>query len=183
MVDACVQLSDRSTALIGYSLGGNFALRVCAHTGIPALAICPAIDPATSCVAIDEGPAVYRYYFLRKWYRALAKKAAAFPDLYDFSHAQNTKTIIELTEKFIGGHLPYPTSDEYFNAYRIRNEMLAGKPAKIIAAKDDPVIPWHSVVKLEDDVELVLTEHGGHCGYMPRYWLGDQMLEFLERML
>jgi len=183
VVDACVQIADRSTGIIGFSLGGNFALRVCSQTSIPSLAICPAIDPATSCTAIDNGAAVYRYYFLRKWYRALANKAAAFPQLYDFSDVQNIKTVIELTNKFIGGHLPYPTSQEYFDSYRIRSEMIAGKPAKIIAAKDDPVIPWQSVAELEGDVELMLTEHGGHCGYVPRFWLGDQMLEFMERML
>jgi len=183
VVDACVQLADRSTGLIGFSLGGNFALRVCSHTDIPALAICPAINPSISCTAIDNGAAVYRYYFLRKWYRALARKAAAFPDLYDFSQVQNTKTVLELTNKFIGGHLPYPSSEEYFNSYRISNEMIKGKPAKIIAAKDDPVIPWQSVAELQDSVDLLLTDYGGHCGYMPGFWLGDQMLEFLERML
>ena len=58
--------------------------------------------------------------------------------------------------------------------------MMAGKPAKIIAAKDDPVIPWQSVAALENSVELVLTEFGGHCGYVPGTWLTNQMLEFLN---
>lgn len=180
VVDACSQLADRPTALIGFSLGGNFALRVCAHTALPALAICPAIDPEVSCTAIDEGPAVYRKYFLRKWYRALATKAAAFPALYDFSHAQNRSNVLELTNLFIGSHLPYPTSTEYFDAYRIRGEMLANKPAKIIAAKDDPVIPWQSIAELAEDVELVLTERGGHCGYVPRPWIAEQMIRFVQ---
>lgn len=180
VVEACQQLADRPTGLVGYSLGGNFALRVCAHTSMPALAICPAIDPASSCTMIDSGPAVYRSYFLKKWYRALANKAAAFPDLYDFSDVQNIPTVLALTDRFIGGHLPYPTSAEYFDSYRIRGEMVAGKPAKIIAAKDDPVIPWQSIVALDADVDLQLTEHGGHCGYIPRQWLTDQVLEFLS---
>lgn len=178
VVDACVQLADRPTAIVGFSLGGNFALRVCANTSLPALAICPAIDPEVSCTAIDEGPAVYRHYFLRKWYRALAAKAAAFPALYDFDHVQNHTNVLALTNEFIGGHLPYPTSSEYFAAYRIRAEMLADKPAKIIAAKDDPVIPWQSVATLAATAELVLTERGGHCGYVPRQWIVSEMIEF-----
>ncbi len=181
VVEACVQLADRPTALIGFSLGGNFALRVCAHTSMPALAICPAIDPASSCTTIDKGPAVYRNYFLRKWYRALATKAAAFPHIYNFSEVQNIKTVLQLTDKFIGGHLPYPTSTDYFNSYRIRGEMIAGKPAKIIAAKDDPVIPWQSIAELQRDVDLVLTERGGHCGYIPGDWLRNQLLAFLDK--
>ena len=183
VVDACVELADRPTGIIGFSLGGNFALRVCAQTELPALAICPAIDPASSCVAIDQGPLVYRSYFLRKWYRALDAKARAFPDLYDFSSVQNIKTVIELTNRFIGGHLPYPSSQEYFDAYRIRADMLTGKAARIIASKDDPVIPWKSVAQLEGHVNLILTKRGGHCGYVPDSWLNRQMLDFLEETL
>jgi len=197
VVEACEQLAALTTetdknseasaknsltsAVIGFSLGGNFALRVCAHTDLPALAICPAINPETSCTAIDEGPAVYRWYFLRKWYRALAAKAAAFPERYDFSTVQNRTNVLELTNLFIGNHLPYPSSSDYFNAYRIRPESLQGKQAKIIAAKDDPVIPWQSVAELSPVTEVLLTEHGGHCGYVPKAWMTRQMLEFLRR--
>jgi predicted alpha/beta-fold hydrolase len=180
VVDACVQLADQPSALIGFSLGGNFALRVCSQTAMPALAICPAIDPARSCTAIDSGPSVYRNYFLRKWYRALATKSAAFPALYDFSQVQNISNVLELTDRFIGGHLPYPSSQDYFDSYRIRGEMIAGKPAKIIASKDDPVIPWESVAELETSVQVMLTEFGGHCGYVPSQWLNHQMLQFLK---
>ncbi len=186
VVDACEQLAARSghpqsSALIGFSLGGNFALRVSAHTSLPALAICPAINPETSCTAIDAGPAVYRHYFLRKWYRAMAAKTAAFPNRYDFSAMQNRTNVLELTELFIGNHLPYPSSSEYFNAYRIRPESLENKPVKIIAAKDDPVIPWESVAQLSEVADVLLTERGGHCGYVPKQWMTDQMLEFLRR--
>lgn len=189
VVEACEQLATLNSAaqtgapsaIIGFSLGGNFALRVCAHTSLPALAICPAIDPETSCTAIDEGPAVYRHYFLRKWYRALAAKAAAFPDRYDFSAEQNRTNVLELTNLFIGNHLPYPSSSEYFDAYRIYPQSLQGKAAKIIAAKDDPVIPWKSVAALSPVADVLLTERGGHCGYVPKAWITNQMLEFLQR--
>jgi len=189
IVEACEQLATLSSGanetsgsvVIGFSLGGNFALRVCAHTDLPALAICPAINPETSCTAIDEGPAVYRHYFLRKWYRALAAKATAFPDRYDFSAVQNRDNVLELTNLFIGNHLPYPSSSEYFNAYRIQPASLQGKQAKIIAAKDDPVIPWQSVAELSPVAEVLLTDHGGHCGYVPKAWITRQMLEFLQR--
>ena len=124
---------------------------------------------------------MYRRYFLRKWYRALAAKNAAFPELYDFTAVQKRTNVLELTDLFIGNHLPYQSSSEYFNAYRIHPESLQNKPAKIIAAKDDPVIPWQSVAELRDVAEVLLTERGGHCGYVPKRWMTDQMLEFLAR--
>ena len=58
--------------LAGFSMGGNFALRVGARAteaGIDlrgVVAVCPVIDPARCLQALEEGPWVYRRYFIRK---------------------------------------------------------------------------------------------------------------------
>ena len=142
VVDACSQLAERPTALVGYSLGGNFALRVAVATGIPALAVCPPIDPEASCTAIDNGSPVYRHYFLRKWQRALAAKEAAYPNLYNFADAKPFRTVLGLTEHFIGGLLPFETATEYFAAYRLDPAALGKAPTEIIAARDDPAVSY-----------------------------------------
>ena len=64
MVDATRRVRERfpdeSLYLAGYSLGGNFALRIAATAG-PALgiariaAICPVLDPEETMVALDSG--------------------------------------------------------------------------------------------------------------------------------
>jgi predicted alpha/beta-fold hydrolase len=74
-----VQAFDTTQALyvIGFSLGGNFALRVAlrgpAQGVTPALTIgvSPAINPAATVRAIDTGPALFRLYFLEKWRKTL----------------------------------------------------------------------------------------------------------------
>jgi len=183
VVEACEQLARPRTALVGFSLGGNFALRVCAELCLPALAICPAVDPAITCRSIDEGLAIYRLYFLHKWFSALAAKQAAFPDAYDFDSARNHRTVLGLTEHFIGNHLPFASSQIYFDTYRLHADKLRNAPAEIIAARDDPVIPVATFTPLLDALPVQITDHGGHCGYLPRTWLQTQICGFLERRL
>ena len=63
--------------LIGYSLGGNFALRIAAKAREFALAldrviaICPVLRPHSTMAALESGWWVYRHYFLRRWRRSL----------------------------------------------------------------------------------------------------------------
>ena len=67
-------------AVVGFSLGGNFALRVGLQgpaTGVvPALSIgiCPSINPGATLQAIDDGPTIFRRYFLDKWRKTLRAK-------------------------------------------------------------------------------------------------------------
>ncbi len=70
------------TFLGGFSLGGNFALRVALAApaaGIAlerVVAVCPVLDPARTMEALERSP-VYHEYFRRKWRKAAAAEAAA----------------------------------------------------------------------------------------------------------
>ena len=90
-------------SLVGFSLGGNFALRVGSEAEAAGLnlkrivAICPVLEPAETMRALDTGWYGYRYYFLRKWRRSMFKKSAAFPHLYDFKKLQQITLINRIT--------------------------------------------------------------------------------------
>src|SRR5262245_6559771 len=78
-------ISHRRLFLIGFSLGGNFALRVGLRAPGEGLAIDrivainPAIHPRSTLAAIDRYP-LYRRYFLQRWRRSLARTRRAAPD-------------------------------------------------------------------------------------------------------
>ncbi|NJL58494.1 MAG: alpha/beta hydrolase [Desulfobacteraceae bacterium] len=71
----------------GFSLGGNFALRVAVRSpqaGIPirkTVAICPLLNPEHTMDAIENSFWGYHWYFIRKWRRSLTKKRQYFPNL------------------------------------------------------------------------------------------------------
>ncbi|MCP4515462.1 MAG: alpha/beta fold hydrolase, partial [Delftia sp.] len=84
LTDIAQRWPRRPIALAGFSLGGNFALRVALAApaaGIPlsyALAVCPIIDPSEGLFSLEESaPWFYQAYFMRKWRQSLRAKQAA----------------------------------------------------------------------------------------------------------
>jgi len=165
--------------LAGFSLGGNFALRVARATGIETVAICPAIDPPATMASIDTGLAVYRWFFLSKWRRALAAKQRAFPARYDFGAVKGVATVSALTALFVRDHTEFASTAEYFDAYSLTGEALDGTRATIVYAMDDPVIPASGFEGLPGSIECIATDRGGHCAFIERPWLPSWMDGFL----
>ena len=74
-----------TAGLVGFSMGGNFALRLGKHLPeLHTLAICPAISPQHTVEQI-AGSVIYERYFMGKWRALWEQKEAAFPEIYDFS--------------------------------------------------------------------------------------------------
>jgi len=94
----------RPVFLSGFSLGGNFALRIgrkCIEKPIPELkhivSISPVLDPDKATDRIDRNPMILKY-FLKKWRRSLNKKERLFPDAYDFSNLMHANSIRGMTD-------------------------------------------------------------------------------------
>lgn len=160
------EYGSHGMGLLGYSLGGNFALRIArALPGLPTLAVCPAIEPAATMLQIDSNP-VYQRYFVRKWRKAWRQKQAAFPNRYDFSEAFSLNTVSALTDYFVRYHSAFASTDAYFAAYDLSADALGGVNAHILAARDDPIIPADHYAELPSSLNLNLTGRGGHGAYL-----------------
>ena len=186
VVDLVALLQQRhggsGTAVVGFSLGGNFALRVARASGLPALGICPAIDPGHTLHQIDHGPGamIYRSYFLRKWQRALVAKAAAYPRSYDFSRAYPLRSVSSLTDYFVRHHSEFRDSQTYFDAYDLTREALAGVTATVLIAADDPIIPRATFRHLPAGIEVIETATGGHNAFLKDRTLASWCDEFVN---
>ena len=180
VLDACNALvehcSPASAGIMGFSLGGNFALRLASRADLDprfagCLAVSPVIDPAATVRAIDTGWLVYRKWFVDKWRLALEEKRAAFPDEYrDLAGALRLSTVAGITDYLVGRYLPYRDSADYYSRYDLRGDRLANVriATRIVAAEDDMVIPAVSYdeVTPNDYVDLRVFRHGGHCGFL-----------------
>ncbi len=164
-----------SNGIVGFSLGGNFALRLAGQPNLNTaighcVAICPAVNPTSAAWAIDNGWFGYQYYFVQRWQKALTAKAAAFPDIYDFEEAKNLRTVDALTEYFVAQHTDFSSVRSYYNGYQVTPATLQGANPKvsILAAADDPVIPVHDIRELAvaANAHYAETLHGGHCGFI-----------------
>lgn len=184
MVDAVRWVRDsfpgESLHLAGFSLGGNFALRIAAADG-PALglvrvaAICPVLDPEETMVALDSGLVLYQQYYLRKWRRSLERKAEVFPAEYDFGKLSRFRSLREMTDFFVTRYTGFPDLPSYLRGYAITGDRLSGLivPSSVLLADDDPVVPADSVVRLARPAALAIhrTRWGGHCGFLADYRL------------
>ena len=147
-------LATGPCGLAGFSLGGNFALRVVRAHSLPTIAICPAMDPGITMLQIDNGWFGYRLFFVRKWHRALRAKQQAFPELYRFDEALRLRTVSALTDLFVSEHTDFASTRDYFDAYALTGTALEGTRATIVYAEDDPVIPSTGFLNLPDSLTL-----------------------------
>jgi predicted alpha/beta-fold hydrolase len=176
--------------IVGFSLGGNFALRVARRADAAGLelrrvvAVCPVLAPRSTMRALESGFFVYRTYFLARWRQSLRAKAASFPDLYDFQDLRRHPTLTATTAYCVREYSEFPDLDAYLDGYAITGAVLEDLsiPSRIIVAEDDPIIPVADVEQLAspDSLKITRVRHGGHCGFVADYrlnrWLDQRLL-------
>jgi uncharacterized protein len=185
--------ADVPLHLIGFSLGGNFALRVAVRANAAGIAlervvaVCPVLSPVSTMRALEGGLWVYRDYFLRRWRRSLNAKARVFPHLYSFGDLRRFSTLTETTDYFVRQYTEFGTLERYLNGYAIIGDELASLdvPSIIVATRDDPVIPVRDLedVAQSPALQIALLPHGGHCGLLADYGLRSWLVARLDRLL
>lgn len=160
----------------GYSLGGNFALRLALRAPTAGLAItqvaviCPLLDPARTMDAMETGMPAYMRHFEGKWRRSLQRKRELFPQQYDFDDRVLGLRMRPLTRWMVERSTDYDSLESYFDGYSLAGDRLAGLevPASIMMAADDPVIPVEDFASasLSPCVDLQISPWGGHCGFL-----------------
>lgn len=191
VINALVDLQrqdGRPLCLAGFSLGGNFALRVALNAASAGLelaqvvSVCPVIDPARAMHAMEQGIGFYERYFERKWSRSLETKRKSFPELYADSDWHTFKGLRARTHYLATQYAGFKDADTYFEGYSIAGGRLAllRIPATILTSADDPVVPVSDFdqIPANPDLEVLITRRGGHCGFL-KNWKLESLAEDL----
>ena len=180
--------------LVGFSLGGNFALRICRRmrqTPIENIrqlvAISPVLDPKKATVRIDRQPMIKKY-FLKKWFQSLKTKQELFPDLWDFNEVFNLDSIMAVTDKMIETYSDFESSSDYFKEYSILLDTIEDLPVQttILTAADDPIIPVDDFyqLKLNSLTRLIIHNYGGHNGFIDGFsfksWYEQKLADWFD---
>ncbi len=181
IADLARRVPHRALCVAGYSLGGNFALRVALNAPAAGLdlshaaAVCPVVSPHAGLRAIEAAPWFYEQYFMLKWGRSLRRKQALYPDRFDFSRRDLHAGVRGLTRTLVERHTEFGTLDAYLDGYSIAGDRLAGLqvPVSILTAADDPIIPVDDfrALQLPPHAHLRIADFGGHCGFIQDYRL------------
>jgi uncharacterized protein len=183
--------------LVGFSLGGNVALKLAGELGDAAVdliaglcAVSTPIDLA-ACVERLEHPSnfVYQWRFLNRLKERVRRRARQWPDLYSADGLEEVKTVYEFDDRFTARFFGFGSAANYYTTQASRNFLDAIRvPTLLIQAKDDPLIPFaifdHPAFRGNPNLELIAPEHGGHLGFLargkPRFWLDGVVIEWIE---
>ena len=193
----CEKFGGLHNLLCGYSLGGNFCLRVAnvakaQHIALDqAIAICPLLHPPTTMDKLNTGFPVYEKYFVKKWKHSLFKKLQYHSHLDYGKTLKKLKTLDQMNEFFVVDYTHFTTTNEYFEAYSILGDALKelAIPTTIITSLDDPIIPANQLSSLYTSpwLNIELQNHGGHCAFIKNWkfesWASDRISEIAAQSL
>ena len=188
------QVPHSNFYIIGFSLGGNFALRIGAevqHTKLKIkkiISICPVMNAANALNETQSMPRMYTEYYLRRWKNMLKIKHKLFPDTYDMATIQQQRSLTDMTEHLLLQYTEFDSVANYLRGYSITGDRLKtlNVNSDVYIAEDDPVIPSHDHTNLyaSEFLNIHLTQFGGHCGYLnglfETSWIDEQIIKRLE---
>lgn len=188
------QISHNNFYIVGFSLGGNFALRMGAEekkTNLKMdkiISVCPVMDASNALDETQNMPKLYTEYYLRRWKNILKTKHQHFPDSYDLNTINKQSSLTSMTEHLLLQYTEFDSVEKYLKGYSITENRLAtlNTESHVYIAKDDPVIPYHDHTNLysSEYLKLHLTQFGGHCGYLngmfKMNWIDQQIIQHLR---
>jgi predicted alpha/beta-fold hydrolase len=185
-------------ALVGYSMGGNLALKLAGEWGEQAqlmavATVCPAIDLAAGSDALHEAKnRLYEGRFLRGLMRRFRRKAALFPGIYgDPAAIGPVGSLRDFDQKIVARFCGFVDADDYyFRASSARVVDGVAVPALVLHAEDDPFIRLFTETRTNilanPWIEFVETKHGGHCAYLSHergeetHWAEATVIRWLQ---
>ena len=187
----------------GYSLGGNLALKLAGDhppASLPMLVGVCAVSPVLEleqCVRALERRSnlIYQWNFVRNLRARLRRKAAAFPGQFDLSRLGGVRSVRAFDAAYTAPFFGFDSAEDYYHrAAALRGIDRIQIPALIITAADDPFVPIEAFrdprLTGNPHIRLIVTPHGGHCGFLAAahgpdddgYWAERQIVDFAQEV-
>jgi predicted alpha/beta-fold hydrolase len=192
---------DRVVAA-GYSLGGNLTLKLAGENdpgSLPSLKAVCAVSPVlelAECVSALERRSnfIYQWNFVRNLKGRMRRKALFYPGAFSLDRLPRIRTVREFDEIYTAPHFGFRDAADYYHraaAMRVIDRIRI--PALVITAADDPFVPTRTfrdpMLASSPYITLIVTEHGGHCGFLgvangagdDGYWAERTVVTFAAR--
>ncbi len=185
--------------LVGFSLGGNIALKLAGELGEEArdllhgvCAVSTPIDLAVCAEAIGRPRnRLYQGRFVSRLKERIERRSVQAPHIYTREHLPKVRSIIDFDNYYTAKLFGFGDAATYFRT-QASNQFLERirVPALLVQAKDDPLIPFsvydHPAFKRYANLRLVAPDHGGHVGFiarhLPRFWVDGLLLDWMEEI-
>jgi predicted alpha/beta-fold hydrolase len=185
--------------LVGFSLGGNIVLKLLGGPpqAIPscirrAAAIAAPIDLARCAANMRRGVnPLYDRHFAKLLYRQLRARRRQGVQLAWGRLVRRPRTIYELDAAYTAVVWEFGSVENYYRTASAQQDLARIElPTLVLISRDDPIVPagMYDGLPLAPAVRLVVTEQGGHMGYVARRgadpdrrWLEWRMVELALR--
>jgi uncharacterized protein len=184
--------------LVGFSLGGNVALKLAGELGASDLVagVCAVSTPIdlAACVRRLDAPqnTLYARRFLNRLRQRVERKSRLAPELYSTQGLDSVHDIWSFDDRFTAPLFGFGTAANYYATQSAANFLDNIRvPTLVITAKDDPLVPFemyrsHAAFTSNPALELLAVEHGGHVGFIsrtkPRFWVDGVALQWIEKV-
>ncbi len=179
--------------LIGFSLGGNVALKLAGELGETDLieGVCAISTPIDLAAGVRRiGQFENRLYERRFLKRMRARLLAT--GRYSKAELEAARTLYEIDDRITAPSFGFEGADHYYATQSAQVYLDRIRvPTLLIQAKDDTFIPFamygHPAIASNPFLRLLATERGGHLGFLsrsrPRFWVDDAALDFLKGLV
>ena len=170
---------DSPTTLAGFSLGGNIALKLLGELGGErlgnlerAIAVSPPADLSACAAALGRrSNRLYEQQFVGLLVRLVRQRRKLLPDAPAVRLHRWPRSLPEFDDAFTARVCGFGTAANYYRVCSAAPLVSRIRIATVIlGARDDPLVPAEGLEKLRlpANVQLRLTRHGGHLGFVAR---------------
>jgi predicted alpha/beta-fold hydrolase len=178
--------------VVGFSLGGNVAMKLAGELGDSAAELMRGVCGVSAPLDLEASAKrisardnrLYERRFVRKMRRRLLATGR-----YGTADLGGLDSLLGIDDRITAPSFGLGTAANYY-----RTQSAIGYvdrirvPALLIQAKDDTFVPWriveHPAVRGNPNIRTVLTEHGGHLGFLARgqhrFWLDAAVLDWIR---
>jgi predicted alpha/beta-fold hydrolase len=183
--------------VVGYSLGGNVALKLAGELGTDAVelirgvcAVSTPIDLGACVRALGERQnRIYEWRFLSRLKQRIRKRAETERGVYAVEALEKIRSVYEFDDKITAPYFGFGTADNYYETQSAKNFLGSiAVPTLIVQAKDDPLVPFDIFtvapgIRANPYVQLLAVDHGGHLGFLsnsaPRFWVDRIIMRWI----
>ena len=176
--------------LTGFSLGGNVVLKLAGELSTQArqllTGVCAVSAPIDLAMAAHQINAPINFVYQRRFVARMRARLAA-TGRYPPEQLAKLQTLYEIDDKITAPSFGFGTADRYYATQSSKRFLPDIQiPTLLIAAQDDPLIPFRMYREAQPEqnphITAIYPQHGGHIGFLarhkPRFWADETIVEW-----
>jgi len=181
-----------ATHLVGYSLGGNVVAKLAGELGEEAKPLIASVCAVSTPIDLSVGARrlaepsnrIYEQRFLKRMRERVQATRLFANGLLE------PRTIWEFDDRITGPSFGFRGAEHYYSTQSCQNFLERIRvPTLFIQARDDVLVPFemfdHPSFQSNPCLELMVTEYGGHLGFLarqrPRFWVDEAVIHWIVR--